>query len=145
MTLKRWKLAHRVGWEHATANSGAPDAPMVGPVQALELIDHTLLRGVRALERIERHLRPKAQEIGPLVANDKQETRKAIAGLVLARIRELPPEASPEQCADAIAGLVLSRLEGMVAALDFYRRAGQAELAEDAGQRARVAMRFPPR
>lgn len=79
------------------------------------------------------------------MANDKHETRKAIAAMVLARIRELPPDASPDQCADAIAGLVLSRLEGMVAALDFYRKAGQAELAADAGNRARIALRFPPR
>lgn len=77
-------------------------------------------------------------------AHEAKEARRALAALVLARIRQLPPDASPSEAADAVAGVVLARLHHVLTALEFYRDAGRAELAEDGGHRARVALRVTP-
>lgn len=53
---ERWNQIHDNGWEHAKAAAGAPDAPAVGPVLALECLDHTLVRLAETLEGIERIL-----------------------------------------------------------------------------------------
>jgi hypothetical protein len=60
MNRREWDRTHDLHWEHVRADGGGPDAPALGIVGALEGIDHTLLRMVHVLERIERHLRPRA-------------------------------------------------------------------------------------